>query len=364
MNQRWHSWNQVEKRSRPEILDATLAELAADPHLPTPDWRQAQPWIELGRQLGVDKFEIMSLHQRQDLLLARDWLDQASASLGCQGLVVNLHEGCPWPHQLGHYPDLEVRWVPDSSGPDLTPCRRLLDMGLAVSLVVPEAFEMDPICLNRWVTQSQQVGVTVLEICGRRGAPWLPGIHSLLHFVRGILGRHSARLAWSSDHGFGLALSQALEAWNVGAQRVRGSLFGCGIQGNVPLELLWVNLELDQMDPSEDLTLLTRWCRYGEETFDLEVSNDHPVFGRDAFRSATDLPIHSSLSAASLGLTHSVEVGPLSGQSNLIDWLDRQGLAHDSLTLDGMLRQVQGFNQVLTDLELVDLYHSIACSGA
>ena len=364
MNQPWLSWNQLGNGVKPEILDATLAELAADPHMPSPVWKQAQRWIELGRQLGVDKFEIMSLHPCQDLSQVQSWLDQASESVGCQGLVVNLHEGSSWPGQLGEYPGLEVRCVATSGGPDLTLYGRLLDLGLAVSLVVPDAFEMDPICLNRWVTQSREVGINALEITGRRGAPWLPGIQSLLQFVRGILGRHTTSLAWSSDHGFGLALSQALEAWKVGAERVRGSLFGCGLQGNVPLELLLVNLDLDQVDSGQDRTLLTQWCRYGEETFDLEVGNDHPVFGRDAFRSATALPIHSALSASSLGLTPRVEVGPLSGPGNLIHWLDQQGLTHDSLRLEGMLQQVQGFNQVLTDLELVDLYHSMTCSVA
>lgn len=383
MSLQWHNWNAVELRPRPHLLDATLSELTADPHMPTPTWEQALSWMNLGRELGIDQFELMTLGSLSEVEGCCRWLDAIHDHGLGERWVLSLRERCPWPGSLIQRlqrlaQPVEVRWIPDSADPDLTVCRRLADLGVTVSLVIPASHQLDPIRLNRWVMRARNAGVAILEITGRRGAPWRAGIAALLQFVKGIVEHERLRLAWSSDHGFGLALSQALEAWHGGADRLRCSLFGCGVQGNAPLELLLVNLDLDQPQPGMDLTRLGELCRFGEEAFDLEPGNDYPVFGRDAFRTATgfhaaaivkalalgqgelaDL-VYSSVCASRLGLAQQIEVGPMSGKANLKFWLDRQGLPHSSTLMESLLGEVKQRAHVLTDLELIDLYHSLA----
>ena len=383
MHQQWHNWNAQELRPRPQLLDATLSELTADPHLPSPTWEQALAWMTLGRELGIDHFELMTLSGLPEVESCCRWFEALADESSPEPWVVSLRERCPWPERLMQCVQrlgraLEVRWIPDSPDPDLTGCRRLADLGVAVSLVIPNAPQLDPIRLHRWLMRARQAGVSVVEITGRGGAPWRAGIQALLQFVKGIVVHERLRLTWSSDHGFGLALSQALEAWHSGADRLRCSLFGCGIQGNAPLELLLVNLDLDFPQPDKDLTCLAELCRFGEEAFDLEPGSEYPVFGRDAFRTATgvhaaaivkalamgkaDLAdlVYSSVCASRLGLSQRIEVGPMSGKANLKYWLEEQGLAHSPRLMESMLLEVKQRAHVLTDLELIDLYHTLA----
>ena len=383
MSLQWHDWNTQEIRPRPQLLDATLSELGADPLLPSPSWEQALSWIALGRELGISHFELMTLGGLTDAETCCRWLDAIGDQASGDGLVLSLRERCPWPERLMQRVQrlgqpLEVRWIPESPDPDLTNCRRLADLGVAVSLVIPNAHQLDPIRLNRWVMRARHAGVSTVEITGRGGAPWRAGIQALLQFVKGIVVHERLRLTWSSDHGFGLALSQALEAWHSGADRLRCSLFGCGIQGNAPLELLLVNLDLDFPQPDKDLTCLAELCRFGEEAFDLEAGSEYPVFGRDAFRTATGVHaaaivkalalgqreladmVYSSVCASRLGLAQRIEVGPMSGKANLKFWLDQQGLPYNSKLMESLLGEVKQRAHVLTDLELIDLYHSYA----
>jgi hypothetical protein len=382
VNLQWHNWNDVATRPAPQILDATLSELAEDPELPTPSTSQVLEWLSRCRALGVHKFEARSLHSSEEdhsaeqllvELVRRDW--------DGQGLVFSLQEGCGLPtHLLDRAREtqaaLEFRWLPlPSQNPDFTTCRRLRDEGCEVSLVVPEAHRLDPICLSRWIQGAVRSDVDVVEIAGRQGAPWSCGIHSLLQFVRGSVPGERPRLAWSSDHGLGLALNQALEAWKAGAQRLRSSLYGCGPRGNLALELLLVNLDLEGCSPeSGTLRSLAELCRYGDDEFDLEVPYDYPAFGSDAFRTATGVHaaaivkaqamgqseladlVYSSVAAGKLGLRQQIEVGPMSGKANLIHWLHRNELESDGTTVERMLSQIKRGSQVLTDLELVDLH--------
>jgi hypothetical protein len=383
MSLQWHNWNAQDLPPRPQLLDATLSELAADPHLPSPTLEQAVTWMKLGRQLGIHHYELMTLKGLTEVENCCRWLDALADQGPAEGWVLSLRERCPWPERLmkrvqrlGQPP--EVRWIPDSPDPDLSHCRRLADLGVPVSLVIPNSHQLDPIRLNRWVMRARHAGIAILEMTGRRGAPWRSGIQALLEFVKGIVVQERLRLTWSSDHGFGLALSQALEAWHSGADRLRCSLFGCGIEGNAPLELLLVNLDLDFPQPDKDLSRLAELCHFGEETFDLEPGSEYPVFGRDAFRTATGVHaaaivkalaqgqgeladlVYSAVCASRLGLAQRIEVGPMSGKANLKYWLDGQSLPHDSKLIECMLLEVKQRAHVLTDLELIDLYHSLA----
>ena len=379
----WHDWNASMASDRPEIVDASLSELAAHPNHPDPSPGQAVEWIGQVRRLGVRGFEVLTLAEPDDAARSALLLNALSEAGESQGLILTVSDLVPWVDHLVSLSQklkdpLEVRWVAAAGDPDFRGCHRLCQEGLTLSLVVPNSCELDPIRLNRWIVRARQAGVSLIELGGRRGAPWLSGIQSLIEFVRGIPGQGKLPLSWSSDHGFGLALTQALEAWRLGVQRLRCSLFGCGLQGNVPLELLLVNLDLDAGPGGPSLTSLLPLCQYAEEHFDLEVGNDYPVFGRDAFRTATadhaeaivkamamgetELAdrVVSSVRAGQYGLTQTIEVGPSSGQANVAYWLRCQGLSYSQTCLEEMLAAATMRGQVLTDLELVDLYDSLA----
>ena len=377
MNPLWHDWNPTVTRATPQLLDATLSEVGLDNSLPRPTHEQVLEWLTRGHELGLDTHELLTLKDTRDVVAAARLLDFLIDSGRRKGLVFSLRQGCPWPSALlrsAQDAEVEFRWIPRpvaAGDPDLTTCRRLRSEGCAVSLVIPNANEQDPIRLSRWLHCAEECGVEIVEIAAQGGAPWRAGIQSLLQFVQGML--QTPRLAWSSDHGFGLALNQALEAWNCGVSRLRASLYGSGPQGSVPLELLLVNLELET-GFSVRLASLSALCKFAEDSFDLEIPHDYPVFGCDAFRTATGVHaaaivkaralgradisdlVYSSVPAGKLGLRQKIEVGPMSGKANLSDWLDRHALEHNPRLLERLLEQVKQRYQILTDLELIDLY--------
>src|SRR5438093_834706 len=75
-----------------------------------------------------------------------------------------------------------------------------------------------------------------------------------------------------------------------------------------------------------------------------EIPCNYPVFGRDAFRTATGVHaaaviksyrkgdreladlVYSGVPAAQFGLEQVVEIGPMSGKSNVIYWLEKRGI--------------------------------------
>jgi 2-isopropylmalate synthase len=99
------------------------------------------------------------------------------------------------------------------------------------------------------------------------------------------------------------------------------------------------------------------------------------VFGRDAFRTATGVhaaavvkafrkgdpelmdTVYSGVPAQMVGRSQQIEVGPLSGKSNVVFWLEQHGFVPEEEVVDRVFRRAKSSQRVLTEQEILDEIH-------
>jgi 2-isopropylmalate synthase len=103
------------------------------------------------------------------------------------------------------------------------------------------------------------------------------------------------------------------------------------------------------------------------------VPLNYPVFGKDAFRTATGVHaaaviksyrkgdieladlIYSGVPAGQFGLKQVIEVGPMSGKSNVIFWLENRGVEATDDRVNRIYEQAKKASAVLSEEELNSL---------
>src|SRR5205823_15076931 len=108
-----------------------------------------------------------------------------------------------------------------------------------------------------------------------------------------------------------------------------------------------VNLKLMGMQPwaEQDLTKLKDYCQSVSQATGVPIPRNYPVLGEDAFRTATGVhaaavikafrkgdlelanSVYSGVPSHYFGLEQIIEIGPMSGKSNVIFWLERNNIS-------------------------------------
>jgi 2-isopropylmalate synthase len=101
------------------------------------------------------------------------------------------------------------------------------------------------------------------------------------------------------------------------------------------------------------------------------IPDNYPVFGRDAFRTATGVhaaavvkafhkndsdladTVYSGVPARLVGRAQQIEIGPMSGRSNVVYWLEHRGFTADEELIDRLFRRAKGSPTVLTEDEIL-----------
>jgi 2-isopropylmalate synthase len=167
-----------------------------------------------------------------------------------------------------------------------------------------------------------------------------------------------------------LGLVNCLAAFEAGATRVHGTALGIGERcGNAEIDLLLVNLKLlGWID--RDLTALGAYCRAASEALLRPVPDNYPVVGRDAFETATGVHaaavikafkkgdawladrIYSGVPAGDFGFRQVIRVGPMSGKSNVIFWLESHGVEPTEARVERIFAAAKDSNRLLEDGEI------------
>jgi 2-isopropylmalate synthase len=103
------------------------------------------------------------------------------------------------------------------------------------------------------------------------------------------------------------------------------------------------------------------------------MPHNYPVFGRDAFRTATGVHaaaviksyrkgdreladlVYSGVPAGLFGLEQVVEIGPMSGKSNVIYWLEKRGIEVNDDRVSRIYEKAKQSTAVLADDEIMRL---------
>ena len=226
--------------------------------------------------------------------------------------------------------------------------------GMSVMMVTEDTTRAKPEDIKELYGRAIELGAERLCISDTVGHATPDGVRALVRFVIEEIVQPSGMdiaIDWHGhrDRGFGLA--NAFAAIEAGATRGHATALGLGERcGNAEMELLLVNLHLLGGYKS-DLSVLPEYCQLAADMCQVPLIHSSPIVGRDAFRTGTGVHaaaimkaeakgdvwladrIYSSVPASLVGREQVIEVGPMSGQSNVKHWLRRHGYNEDDQNL-------------------------------
>jgi 2-isopropylmalate synthase len=218
--------------------------------------------------------------------------------------------------------------------------------GVPVMYVTEDTTRANPETIRALYTTAIRCGAKALCVCDTVGHSTPDGARSVVRFVKGIIEEQGGniRLDWHGHQDRGLGVINSITAIQGGADQVHGSALGIGERvGNTPMDQLLVNLKLMGWIQN-DLSRLGEYCSVASRACGWSIPYNYPVFGRDAFRTATGVHaaaviksykkgdreladlVYSGVPAGQFGLEQVVEIGPMSGKSNVIYWLEKRGI--------------------------------------
>jgi 2-isopropylmalate synthase len=234
--------------------------------------------------------------------------------------------------------------------------------------VTEDTTRADPGSLRALFTTALSAGASRICIADTVGHATPNGARAVVRFACELIRELAvdAGVDWHGhrDRGFGVASS--LAALEAGATRLHGAALGIGERcGNTPIDLLLVNLVM--MGYLErDLTPLPGYCLAVSRACDVSIPPNYPVVGADAFRTATGVhaaavmkafrkkdralmdAVYAAVPASLVGREQEIEVGPLSGKSNVVFWLESRGLPATEEIVERIFAAAKASNRTLT----------------
>jgi 2-isopropylmalate synthase len=251
--------------------------------------------------------------------------------------------------------------------------RYAVKASLPVMYVTEDTSRARPETIRRLYGEAVRLGVGRVCVTDTVGHATPAGTAKVLRFVREVLdeaGGESVGLDWHGHRDRGLGLANCLAAYCAGATRVHGCGLGIGERsGNAEIDLLLVNMKLSGWI-DRDLTRLGEYCRTISEATGVPIPSNYPVIGDDAFETATGVHaaavikayrkgdawladrIYSGVAAGDFGLRQKIRVGPMSGRSNVIFWLEQHGIEPHDKTVDRIFAAAKQSDRLLEDRDI------------
>jgi 2-isopropylmalate synthase len=256
--------------------------------------------------------------------------------------------------------------------------RYAVSLGLEVMYVTEDTTRCDPETIQRLYSTAIACGAKAIVICDTCGHATPMGVVALLHFVVNEVVKPSGeniRVEWHGHCDRGLAVANAIAALAAGAEVIHATACGIGERvGNTQMDQMLMNLKLLGAEPwkSQDLTKLKDYCEAVAKATGVPIPKNYPVVGEDAFRTGTGVhaaavikaykkndvllanSIYSGVPAHHFGMEQIIEVGPMSGKSNVVFWLERHGLVASDELVDRIYQRAKNSDRMLTDPEIME----------
>lgn len=242
--------------------------------------------------------------------------------------------------------------------------------GLPVMFVTEDTTRADPETLVRLYETAIGCGATRICVSDTVGHATPEGVRNVLAFVRDeIIKGRGVKLDYHGHNDRGLGTVNALTATAI-ADRVHGTALGIGERvGNTSMDQLLVNLRLWGLIDT-DLTPLAEYTALVAEHCGVPIPPNYPALGADAFRTGTGVhasavvkalrrgdraladSVYSGVPASVVGRSQRIEVGPMSGQSNIVFWLEQHGFDARPETVARIFDAAKRSDRLLTDEQL------------
>jgi len=241
-----------------------------------------------------------------------------------------------------------------------------------VMYVTEDTVRARPETLRKLFLTAIECGASRLCLCDTVGHATPTGAANLVRFAKQVVKESGAEvgLDWHGHSDRGLAVINTIAAIRAGASRVHGCAIGIGERvGNTPMDQLLVNLRLlGWID--NDLSALPAYCARTSEGTGVPIPVNYPVVGADAYRTGTGVHaaavikafkkgdrwladrVYSGVPADMVGRHQEIEVGPMSGESNVVYWLESRGIAATPERVQAVFQRAKSVDRVLADDEI------------
>jgi isopropylmalate/homocitrate/citramalate synthase len=392
-----HDWNTTDAGQRPVVMldDETLRDGLQSPSVRCPTIEEKLRILHLIDRLGIDTANIglpgAGPHVVRDVeRLAREIVDQklsVRANCAARTLIADLKPIAEISQRVGM--PIECCTFIGSSplrqyaeGWSLDQLLRLTEEavsfavgeGLPVMYVTEDTTRADPESLRQLYSTAIRAGASRVCVADTAGHATPAGAAAVVRFIASVVEACGGNVGidWHGHRDRDCAVTNTLAALEAGATRLHGTAIGIGERvGNTPMDTLLVNLVL--MGYIErDLSALVEYCQVVSAATEVPIPPNYPVVGRDAFRTATGVhaaavikayrkkdmalvdAVYSGVPASLVGREQEVEVGPMSGKSNVIFWLEKRGLAADETAVDRIFAKAKASACVLSEEEILE----------
>jgi isopropylmalate/homocitrate/citramalate synthase len=253
--------------------------------------------------------------------------------------------------------------------------------GLPVMYVTEDTIRTDPATVITLYSTAIRAGARAVVLCDTVGHATPRGAHNLVNFVIEEVVKPSGeeiRVDWHGHNDRGLAIANSLAAIAAGADQVHAAALALGERvGNTPMELMLVNLRLLGLI-EQDLSKLKQYSEAVSKATHTPIPPNYPVVGRDAFRTATGVhaaaivkaykkgdqelanSIYSGVPSHLFGLEQIIEIGPLSGRSNVLYWLEKRNVPATDELVDRIFAAAKQAERIMTEVEIQTIIASAA----
>ncbi|MBA3912341.1 MAG: 2-isopropylmalate synthase [Acidobacteriales bacterium] len=251
-------------------------------------------------------------------------------------------------------------------------------LGLDVMYVTEDTTRCDPETVKRLYKTAIECGARAIVICDTAGHATPMGTAALVRFVMEEVVKPSGekiRVDWHGHSDRGLAIANSIAALVAGADCVHACALGVGERvGNTQMDQMVVNLKLMGVPPwkDQDVTHMKEYCQAVSRATGVPIPVNYPVVGEDAFRTATGVhasavikayhkndivlanTVYSGVPSHVFGLEQVIDIGPMSGKSNVLFWLEKRGIPINDELVDRILRRAKTSNHTLTEREVME----------
>jgi isopropylmalate/homocitrate/citramalate synthase len=385
-----HDWNGTSVRSRRTVMldDETLRDGLQSPSVRCPSIEQKIEILHLIDRLGIDTADIglpgAGPHVVRDVeRLAREIASQrlrVKANCAARTVIADITpvveisqrtglaiECCTF---IGSSPLRQYAegWTIDQLlRLSEEAIRFAVQEGLSVMYVTEDTTRADPDTLRRLYSTAIRAGASRVCVADTVGHATPDGAAAVVRFIAGVVEECGGGVGidWHGHRDRDFAVINSVAALEAGATRLHGAAIGIGERvGNTPMDTLLVNLVLmGYLD--RDLSALVDYCHAVSRATGVPIPPNYPIVGKDAFRTATGVhaaamikavrkndhdlvdAVYSGVPAALVGREQEVDVGPMSGRSNVIFWLEKRGLNANDELVDRILDEAKKSDAVL-----------------
>ncbi len=247
--------------------------------------------------------------------------------------------------------------------------------GLEVAYVTEDTTRSSPQNLDLLFRSAIDNGASRLVLCDTVGHATPRGARALVEWTKGLISASGTDVAidWHGHNDRGLAVVNAIAALEAGAQRIHACGLGVGERvGNTSMDLLLLNLKLMGWY-DHALRNLVPYVEKVSRSTQVAIPVTYPLSGSDAVRTATGVHaaaiikaqtkgddwladrVYSGVPAGEFGRKQVIEIGHMSGMSNVRFWLAQRKIPATDAVCQTILQAAKKTGWTLSEKEILKL---------